>query len=239
MSYFQYQNNRYSIVPGKRPSNQSKPEVLQKIRKRLERLIKENKGLKLTELQTLFVKKLRKHNEIQLKDNGIDIAHNIAISAIMDAILKRMNHPFTDKDYAANQFAEDLLSTEDNEGKQNVREFFELLRDPTATPQEKIAEANKVVSHLNRASRNLIPGYSSTNRSIGKYRDPHLVTNTRGEWVETPMSAKLSKTSNIFMPVPYESKTRKTEKDGVEAQSSSISRKPSEAYYTPIRKLGR
>ncbi len=232
MKYFIITNNKVSVIKGVRPSNQSGQEVLKKIAGRLERLIKENPDLELTKLQALFVKKLREDGTIELAPNKIDIAHNLAISMIKQAIADRANHPLSSEKYE--ELITNIITTEAEDDKDFVREFFQGLLDPSITLKEKMANADKVVERLNRASKNLIPAHRSSNRSVSSNRDPHMVQKKgKDHYVETPMSVKLSKSFVKVLHGPYEPKIRYGADGKKEYQSSSICNKPRDSWYSP------
>ncbi len=95
MKYFAIKYGKVSVIKRVRPTNQNSPTVQKKIAGRLERLIKENPHMELTELQQLFFKKIRKDGVVALLDNNIDIAHNLSINMIMQAIAERANNPLS------------------------------------------------------------------------------------------------------------------------------------------------
>lgn len=207
MKYFVIQNNKVSVIKSVRPTNQSGQEVLKKIAGRLERLIKENPDLELTKLQALFVQKIREDGTIALSANNIDIAHNLAISMIKQAIADRANHPLSSAKYE--ELITNIITTEEKDDKDFVREFFQGLLDPSITLEEKMTDADKVVERLNYASKNLIPAHRSSNRSVGPNRDPHMLRKKgKDHYVETSTSAKLSKSFDKLLHVSYEPKTR-------------------------------
>jgi len=226
--YFKYnkKDNIYIARKGKgtRPTNQNKLSVLKKIAARLERLIEEKPDLTLTELQKKFTEEVKKNKKIDLKANGIDIAHNIAISAFKKVIVSRLNIPMAGHDSEMSEVANDILSTEDGEGKKTTKEFFDSLSDPNLTSMEKMKSADKILKYINRASRNLIPGHSSTNRSIRDNRDPHCIKKVN-EFVEIPKSKKISESFAVVQP-QYVPKARKTKDGRIESQSSSIDKNP-------------
>ncbi len=223
MSYIGYDKATKSFYVIKRPTNQSTPEVLKKIAKRLERLIAENPNIELTELQKLFIRKIKKHAAIQLSKNNIDIAHNIAISVIMDAIVDRMNNPLDEEDIDANEFVDEILSTDDEDGKIRIKKFFSDLQNPNISRNEKLRQANEAIEHLNRASKNLISGYSGPNRSLQSNRDLHLIVENN-EYRETPWAEEISKKADVFLKKVYLPKSRKTSDGETEYQSSSVSK---------------
>lgn len=232
MSHFNYNRVTGKFSVAKRPGNQSTPVVTRKIAARLERLILANQNIELTDLQVLFVEEVKGNKKPNLQINQIDIAHNIAISAIMDAMVDRMNNPLAQKDITAEAFVDDLVSSDDDEAKVKVKQFFDSLRSPVISWQEKLSQANTVARRLNGASKNLMPGYSSPNRSIGNNRDPHLVLNNHS-FQETDNSIRLSKSADAFFNKPYRPKSRTTQKGNVEFQSSSVDEDANTSYYIP------
>lgn len=230
MKYFSIQNDKVSVIKGVRPTNQSEQPVLEKIAARLERLIKENPDLELTKLQALFVQKIRDDGHIPLLANKIDIAHNLAISMIKQAIANRANHPLSAANYE--ELVNNIITTEEDDDKKFVREFFQGLLDPSVSLKDKMQDADKVVDRLNRASKNLFPAHSSSNRSVSSNRDPHLVKK-KNRYIETPISEKLSKSFDKFLRASYEPKVRYGADGKKEYQSSSICNKPKESWYSP------
>lgn len=154
--YFKYSKGVFSSL--RRPTNQNLPEVQKKIAARLNDLINNQSNLKLTEVQKTFTDEIATNDKVKLKENKIDIAHNIAISVVMEAIVDRMNRPRKKKDEAAEKLTDQFTSSDDS--KKTIKEFFEILRDPTVKAWEKLKEADFVVSRLNQGSKNLSPGHS-------------------------------------------------------------------------------
>lgn len=230
MKYFEIKHGEVLVIKGVRPSNQNDHRVQKKIAGRLERLIKENPHMELTELQQLFVKKISEDGVVALRDNNIDIAHNLAISMIMQAIADRANNPLPHAKY--DELVENIITTEEADDKKFVKEFFQGLLDPHVSLQDKMKDADKVVDRLNCASKNLMPGHSSTNRSISKYRDPHYAKHKKG-YVETPISVTLSKNFEKLFLKSYEPKSRDTVDGRREFQSSSICNTPKDSWYSP------
>ena len=221
--YFRYKNNTYTSHY--RPNNQSTPEVQQKIATRIIRYVNEH-NLETTILQKLFTEEVKKNarfNEgCQLKTNKIDIAHNIAGAKLTEIITVKMNSvPDTSDDEKFAEFADDLLSTDDESGKKEAKKAYHKLADPTIAPAKKLQKAKNLLEHMNRASRNLMPGHSSPNRALQENRDAHLMLDKNHQLVETPMSKKLSNSTNTLFGTPYNCRTRN--KDGrIEIQSSSV-----------------
>ena len=139
MSYIGYNEKEKKFYVIKRPTNQNNPKVLNKIAGRLNRLI--DGGAKLNDLQEKFLKEVEENDTVNLKEEGIDIAHNIAISVILDAMVDRMNNP-QEGDETAATFFDDTLSTDDDPGKQKAKEFFKQLGDPEREIKYKLNDAN-------------------------------------------------------------------------------------------------
>jgi ankyrin repeat protein len=240
--FFTYEEGAYAIAKdkkgsSKRPGNQNALPVLIKMTKRGEKVISDDSDLELVSVEKkLFNKVNSGKNKIKLRSLKIDIAHNIAISKIMDATLERMKSPFSASDSAAEDFADNLLSTDDDEGRKETKKLFTDIRDQTILPFHIIAQADHVINHFNRASRNLRPGHSSTNRSVGDMRDPplfHIKDRHPNEVREAPHSRRLARSAKKFIQKTgqdYQPHTRITN-EVKEAKSSSFHANPGRAWF--------
>lgn len=242
-NYFKYEEGEFLIVKNKngqakRPGNQSRPEVLKKLSERLKNLPSTDKNIELTPLQKQFIDKVDTdgENKVELAKLKIDIAHNIPISEILLATVHRMNSPITE-DSAAEKLIDEMMSTGEDNEKVTAKEFINGLNSDEILPQQKIMQADKVMDKLNSSTRNLIPGYSSINRSIGKKRDPHFVFFKDG--AEKKFKEHRRAQNIAFVGKRYIEKTgdlnhgpwlRKTAEEKFEAKSSSVHAKPTEAW---------
>jgi hypothetical protein len=229
--YITYENNEF-FSNGKRPTNQSKPKVQQKIAARLTRFERED-GLKMTSLQKQFTEEVEENKSCKLKDNNIDIAHNIACAKLGELIIAKMN---TDKDPVLEEkfteFIEDFLSTDDESGKEEANKIYHNLSKEDLEPVDRMADAVFLFEHLNRASKNLMPGHSSPNQALHNHRDPHLMKSRGAKLVETPVSKCLSKSIDTLFGRKYHSRSRKINGQ-VEHQSSSIHSDKDRSWYKP------
>lgn len=129
-----------------------------------------------------------------------------------------------DKKFAV--FVDDLLSTDDESGKEEAERIYHNFSDPNIEPAEKLEGANKLFIHMNRASRNLMPGHRSPNRALKSHRFPHFMLDgdNKNQFVETPHSEKLSKSADALFGTPYlyRQRERANKKGCLEFQSSSI-----------------
>jgi len=214
-----------------RPRNQSALAVQKKIAERLRRL--ETAGEELTKVQETFLG--RDATDYDLQRYNIHIAHNIAISKMTETLIAKMNTPLASKAAilgeatATQEFADAIASSDDENApektarvKQKLPGLVKKIRDGQkkgmnlAAAENLASEAKKVLTVLNRRSKNLMPGHGSPNSAIGDYRDPHLVKNGQG-YKETALSSLLSVTANSFFGESYEAK-----KNGQQIQSSSV-----------------
>lgn len=217
-----------------RPNNQSGLKILHKIKKRLERNEKSEK-LEPTEIQETFKKEMSKVKaKPQLAKKHIDIAHNVSIKAITETIIEDLNHPDNADPAAAHRFVDEVLSTDDEQGRKDFDNLYQKIVENSPKKEEKkkiLDAANKVLRHLNRASRNLMPGNSSSNRSIGgDHRDPHVMIKDN-EYQETATSKRISLAADDFLKKPHFPK-EETGEDGESLyQSSSIDSKSEVSWY--------
>lgn len=220
-------NNQFYSVPNARPNNQGKKTVLQKIKKRIQALNNEN--VELTELQKKFLSQLET-NSFFLKKSGIDIVHNISFKRIKQQLVHDLNNPQHDHHVHAFNFADEIFSSDDEESRESFKTLYTLSkkRKKSFEKDKKIELTNTLLDKLNSASRNLMPGYSSTNRSIGAHRDPHLAIKA-GSWFETKRSKKLSLSADAYFGEPY---LPKKGSDPHTYQSSSISPDIKKATYS-------
>ena len=230
--YFTYKDNIYTNHS--RPNNQSTPVVQQKIAARITRNVDENR-LKMTTMQKLFAEEVMANAGIKkgcrLKDQKIDIAHNIASSKLAEVIADKLNSvPNTLNDEKFTAFAEDLLSTDDESGKKKASQIFHNLSDPAIPVPDKLQEATILLEHMNRASRNLMPGHMSPNRALQDHRDAHLMLSRGGLFIETPVSIKLSDSINTLFRKTYDRRTR-TVNGERQYQSSSVGENKDNSWY--------
>lgn len=230
--YFTYENNKYTSHA--RPNNQSTPEVQKKIANRLTRYVDEHQ-LKMTDLQKLFTREVHANEKLKkgckLKDNKIDIAHNIAGAKLSEVITAKLNTvPNARDDQKFTEFAEDILSTDDESGKKEANRIYHSLSEPTIAPTDKLRDATKLLEHMNRASRNLIPGHSGPNRALQENRDAHLMIDRNRQLVETPISKKLSESINTLFGNAYNRRSR-TIRGRTEYQSSSVHSDKNRSWY--------
>lgn len=238
--FFTYEGGAYAIAKdkkgsSKRPGNQNALPVLIKMTKRGEKVIADDSDLELVLVEKkLFNKVNSGKNKIKLRSLKIDIAHNIAISKIMDATLERMKSPLSASDSVAEDFADNLLSTDDDEGRKEAKKLFTDIRNKSILPFHIIEQADHVINHFNRASRNLRPGHSSTNRSVGDMRDPPLFHVKGSNKVrEAPHSRRLARSAKKFIQKTgedYQPHTRITN-EVKEAKSSSFHANPAKAWF--------
>ena len=181
---------------GKRPGNQNGFAILNKIAERLERYTHENKNVKMTPLQSKFITLVSEQKRFLLKEK-IDVAHHIAISKIIEVLVTIMNSPEASELNNFHKFGDEMLSTEeadDDKGRSDLEHFLQDIFEGNLTPKELCAEANKIIAKLNCCSRNLIPGYSSVNRSISDNKDLHLIYIKKNRtFISTPPSIKIGR----------------------------------------------
>ncbi len=251
--FFDYEDGQYKIAKdkkgrAKRPGNQSVFGTLQRTAQRLENLVNNDTRYQLTPLQTRFVSKVNtvakarqirgknKNKEIKLKPMGIDIAHNVAISVIMEATVARMNSPLSGNDDAAINFVNAMISSDDDDAIGKAETFYNDLGDEETLPQDKIAKADETINRLNMASANLIPGHNSTNKSVHEKRDPHLLKLKAGdqEFSEHKRARRIAVTGRKFIAKTgetYRPHVRDAEDGDKEAKSSSVHRIPDQAWF--------
>lgn len=129
-------------------------------------------------------------------------------------------NPDSEDDKKFSRFAETILSTDDETGKEDAKRTYHNLADPRVVPTTKLEDAKKLLEHLNRASRNLMPGHSGANRALQEHRDSHLMLENN-IFVEIPISKLLSRNANTLFGQTYNCRTR-TNNDHIELQSSSV-----------------
>jgi len=244
MPYLTYNEaNKKFYLTHKRPCNQGDYDVLVKISNRLKSFVNDNPTLELTDLQKKFVKHLKQQGEDYRRSvDKIDIAHGVAISKIMALFVKVLNEPELLKKFSflnnLNNFFDATLSTEqpiDSEeetdeqiSRASIRAFLKNIRDGQKSPEKLCQQANEIIHHLNKCSRNLVPGLSSKNRTIGAYEDPPFVL-IKGRKNHAQKIEKALKISEFFKKLEpdYASKPTKTNENIL--YSSSVS------FFRPVR----
>lgn len=226
-NYIQEKDGTFSHIPSSRPSNQNNPTTLGKIANYLEALSIKDPSIILTPLQKKFIRLVRTAektgSKVKLLKNGIDICHNIAIGAFIEGLIQQMNSPLPEDSDINDEFVDDALSSDDEEGKEEIKTYLADLQDPDIAAEKKIKLTKKVCDRFNRSSRNLIPGYSSPNRSIGDNRDPHLVDDAvTGEKKPILRSEKIAESAGAFLREEYKPKERINSEGEKEYQSSSV-----------------
>ncbi|HVT62865.1 MAG TPA: hypothetical protein VHD33_05185, partial [Legionellaceae bacterium] len=171
------------IKTGLRPNNQGNKEVLKKIAQRLEEDERKKPG-SLTETQRRFLVNYRREGARYLRSlDNIDIAHNVAISQIMETLAFAMNNPGAIDFDATEHFFNEILSTSSDEGalqeqiinRKRIKNFLTRLKNGPKSPEESeklLKEVNLIIEHVNKCSRNLFPGNDSENRTISDDEDP-------------------------------------------------------------------
>lgn len=241
--YYVYSNGQYSRARNskgnaKRPNNQSSPSTLIKIVSRMRRLAVEDPDKKFNPKQITLMQRveLRDGRKVNLSGLKIDIAHNIAIGPIMDSIVARMNNPLPEEDITANEFVEEVISSDDNAAKKQIKDFFEEIRFDDLLPHEKIQVADEVTERINRASPNLGAGHRSPNRGLGDNRDPHaMVSKEDGTLIEHKKSQKIAVRARRFLsitdPPTYRPLIRFNAEGDKEAKSSSVHERSDRAWF--------
>lgn len=202
-------------------NNQSNVGAKKKIAKRLERL--RTAGKTLTDVQQRFLA-VGGSYKIPANEN-IQIAHNIAISAMTTALISKMNTAILPANEAAEiaaaeEFADAIASSDDEDPavprRAKIKEKLPNLVRKIRTEQKKaggittltvanslIADAKEVLTLLNGRSKNLMPGHAEVNEHLVRsHRDPHL-TKTATGYEETVISARLSLAADAFFGVAH------------------------------------
>ena len=229
-------------------NNQSNVGPKKKIAKRLERL--RTAGKTLTDVQQRF---LALGGSYATKAANIQIAHNIAISAMTTALVNKMNTPIPPANEAAEiraaeEFADAIASSDDENPavarRAEIKKKLPNLVRRIRTEQKKvggittqtvanslIADAKEVLTLLNGRSKNLMPGHAEVNEHLVRsHRDPHL-TKTATGYEETAISARLSLAADAFFGVAH---TPQPGAHGTFASSSVNSGNvKANAYYKP------
>lgn len=230
------------------PNNQSQVGPKKKIAKRLERL--RATGKTLTDVQERFLA-IGGSYKVPT-DQNIQIAHNIAISAIRTAVVSKMNTPILPVHEAAEilaveAFADAIASSDDEDPavarrpkiKEKLPNLVRKIREEQkkvggitpAVANSLIVDAKEVLTLLNGRSKNLMPGHADVNEHlVTNHRDPHLTKTALG-YEETAISTRLSQTADAFFGTQH---TPKQGNHGTLASSSVNSgNNRKNAYYTP------
>lgn len=138
--YYGYneEKKKFFLIAGTRPGNQSNHEVLVKIAARLKKL--KNDGYQLTPLQTKFIALVESGDKVPLKKEKMDIAHHIAINAIMHVIADRMNGVITTD---ADEFVDNVITTESETSKERIKAFFSKMQELSEVA-DKIAAIDEI-----------------------------------------------------------------------------------------------
>ncbi|MBA2709981.1 MAG: hypothetical protein H0U57_05260 [Tatlockia sp.] len=241
MTYITYNKALKTFCSEKaRPNNQSSSETLKRLADRLINYISTNKEVCLTTLQANFIAEVPK-NKPFLSTHRIDVAHHVAISEIINLIVEFMNNPSEIKFKDWVNFSDAMCSTEsseDDKGRYTLSSFFYDVKNNNDGPKGLCTKADNIIRILNCCTRNLIPGNSSVNRSIGQRKDPHYVgiKGKPGHYEETSSSKNISK---FFAKLPncsdYEPITKQRSKGPSFFLSSSIESKVEDSYVTEIK----
>lgn len=189
-------------------NNQNCATTQKRVAARLERAVKDSPDLKLAKGQKDFVSTVKKSGSYKLKAKKIDMAHNISADSFINHLLNIMNG-VTAEDYSqadAEAFIDDFLSSGDEAGKVEAKDSLAVIADPSLDPASRVTHANNLIHRFNCASKNLIPGDASLNRSIGSARDVHAVLGSDGKATRLPYGRRLvrayEKFGGICRPVP-------------------------------------
>lgn len=197
--YLQEGSDGEAVRTKNRPQNQSTPSTQGKIAERIKKLEQEliNRGINVSNddiFQNLhdFVERVgsSSNGQFPLKAEGMAICHGIAISTIADDIVAIINNSQSNtqiKDIRV-KTAEDFISltdtmfSTDEEGSRNrklAQTAIEILQSNESL-KIKLQSANTLLSRLNCASRNLLPGNSNMNSTIKEYYDPPIFARVKG-----------------------------------------------------------
>lgn len=136
---------------------------------------------KYKELKSKLREALKK--KFPLKDLGIDIAHGIAISEIIETFVDMMNNSKVIKIKNVYEFVDATLSTEkadDDRGRKKVKKVLKNVKDFKNNKNKKgyevniqdfLKDVNDVIELINSSTRNLTAGVASINRAIGNNQD--------------------------------------------------------------------
>ena len=106
------------------------------------------------------------------------------------------------------------------------------MLDPKTPPSVAMAEGDKILSRLNRGSRNLRPDHARPNRGIGKSKDPFLIE-TKGELREEGRSKGINdKWNSARKSLSLKLDAPKTKAQGKQTlvKSSSVNSVPKNAF---------
>jgi hypothetical protein len=168
-----------------------------------------------------------------LKTNKIEIAHNISIGFFKKEFANLLNQRNLIDISNGDEFAEEILSTDD-EDITNFHNFLGTVKNAELTPiviNSTLNFINAFLTRLNRASKNLMPGHSSPNRSIQENRDPHTIKRD-GRHEETEISKKITTKTNKFFLNRAEPNSRYVD-GSIQYQSSSVHESFGSAWFTP------
>lgn len=233
------------------PNNQSGVGVKKKIAERLYHL--QAAGKTLTDVQTRFL--AIGGNYANTSAHNIQIAHNIAISALRDALESKMNNPIAPADEAAEitaaqNFADALASSDDDdptvakrpEIKKKLPKFVRNIRiaqkkagGVTLVDADALmADCKEILSLCNKSSRNLMPGHAEVNEhEVRDCRDPHLTKTAAGAYEETDVSKTLARTAAAFFGCAHEPKKKADGSGDVASSSVDSGNVRDQAYYRP------
>jgi len=237
MEYIKFEAGKFVALKGKRPSNQSDKGVLAKVRARLVRYFESptmcvvtmaGRGVeyKPKSIQSLFMSIYKVTGSPVSRDKTlstckINMAHNIAFSAIKQFFVESLNAKTEINLAKLERFGEAMHSTDDHRRKNWFKRFWQDVKNSTLSGEKAADEANKILHYLNCVSRNLAPGHASVNQSIHDNRDPFLVLDaTSSLHVQPAKPTAIADTFTELRP-GYAPKLRDLG-TGPEMQSSSI-----------------
>jgi hypothetical protein len=230
--YIDYDNktNRFFEVTGSnnRPTNQR--DAIPRIITRLNRL--KDQGVELEAVQSKFLL-ISQNGKPDLSGNRIEIAHNISIGYFKKEFAHLLNNRQSIDVSKGDEFAEEILSTDDDE-KQLFHNFIFDVKNielTSITIDRILNYVNAFLFKLNKASRNLMPGHQSPNRSIQENRDPHTIKRGEGH-EETEISKRISEKTNRFFLNNIVPKSR-NQAEALEHQSSSIHEDHELSWFKP------
>lgn len=180
MTYIAYsKTKKIFYATSKRPSNQGKYDNLVKIAERLKSYVVNHEETELTKLQKKFTAHLEElEKDYKRADDFIDIAHGIAIHAIIEYFVYMLNRPKKLDIKKTTAFIDDICSSEsdeDDKGRGVVQAFLQAIKDGSLDTEKLLEKANNIILMLNRCTRNLNIGDASTNRAIQSKEDPSVV----------------------------------------------------------------
>ena len=215
-------------IPKKRPANQSSKGTQKKIAERLE-----GAAITLPDHQQDFVDDVKKNGKAGLNKLGLDMCHVTAVDMMKEttaAVLTKRGKLNKREKKRFKKAVEETLSSDDEEGREEIAEQVEKMLDPNTHMQEVVDTSDTVLERLNRSSRDLLPDRKRPNRGIGNSKDPWLLEGEEEERSKG-IGDNLNEVREVVGKPPLEPRF-KANNGSPESQSSSVDSNPKNAFTT-------